>query len=99
MQQLQLQVRGNAVRFRVRAKPKSSKSRVLGVRHGALEVALAAPPVQGRANVELIRTLAAHFGLAKTAVNIVSGAFGHTKLVSLAGITVDQLRARLVPGP
>jgi len=35
-------------------KPRASKSRILGVREGMLEVALAAPPVDGEANAELI---------------------------------------------
>ena len=49
------------LRLKVRVKPRASKSRVLGTRDGVLEVAVAAPPVDGAANEELVRTLAEHY--------------------------------------
>ena len=95
MDELELQVRDGAVRFRVRVKPRSARSRVVGVRDGVLEVAVAAPPVEGRANVELARTLARHFGLRRTAVNILTGTTGRTKLVGLDGIGAEHVRSVL----
>ena len=58
----------------VRVKPRASKSRVLGAREGALEIAVAAPPVDGEANQELIRIAAAHFDLPRSRVKLVAGA-------------------------
>src|ERR1051325_10583157 len=65
-----LDVREDAagVVIRVRAKPRASRSRVVGCTEGALDVAIAAPPVDGAANDELMRTLAAHFGLPRRCV-------------------------------
>ena len=59
--------------IRVRAKPRASQSRVVGVTDGALHVAIAAPPVDGAANDELVRVLAAHFGLPRRCVTLISG--------------------------
>jgi uncharacterized protein (TIGR00251 family) len=50
-----------------------------------LEVAVAAPPVDGAANLELVRTLAEHYGVAKSAVEIVSGLAGRSKIVRILG--------------
>jgi len=81
--------------LRVWAKPRASTSRVKGVRDGALEVALAAPPVEGEANRELVRTLAHYFGLPKNAVSIVSGAGARSKLVHLEGLRPEELAERV----
>jgi uncharacterized protein (TIGR00251 family) len=72
---------GTSVRLRIRVKPRASKSRVLGWKGDELEVAVAAPPVDGEANAELVRTLADHFSLAKSDIEILSGKSGRSKLI------------------
>lgn len=69
------------LRVTVRVKPRASKSRVLGLKGTELEVAIAAPPVDGAANDELTRTLAEHYGVPKRAVEIVSGHASRIKIV------------------
>lgn len=73
------------LRLKVRVKPRASKSRVLGPKDDTLEVAVAAPPVDGAANEELIRTLAEHYGVPKRAVEILSGEAARIKLVRVVG--------------
>ena len=85
----------DGVTVTVRAKPRASKSRVVGVRDGALEVAVAAAPVDGAANAELVRTIAAYFGLKVGQVRVVHGATGKNKTVCLAGTELGQVLARL----
>lgn len=60
-----------------------------------IEVALAAPPLDGRANDELVLTLAKALGLKKKDVVLLSGETGRNKLVELSGIDEEQLRARI----
>jgi uncharacterized protein (TIGR00251 family) len=74
------------LRLKIRVKPRASKSRVLGMKGEELEVAVAAPPVDGAANAELVRTLAAHYGIPKRSVEIVSGQASRIKLVRLLGV-------------
>jgi uncharacterized protein (TIGR00251 family) len=90
-----LVTKDGAVRVEVRAKPRAHKSRVVGVRDGALEVALAAPPVDGAANEALVETLAKACGVAKSAVTLVRGASGRSKLLAVTGLTEADVRARL----
>ena len=85
------------VRIDVEVKVRASKSRVLGVKAGRLSVALAAPPVDGEANQELIDTLAEHFGVPRRQVQLLSGERSRRKLVELSGLRADDVRRRL-PG-
>lgn len=62
---------------------------------GALKIALTAPPVDGRANQACVEFLAEFFGLPKSAVTIISGERGRTKIVRLAGISAATVRAKL----
>jgi hypothetical protein len=87
-----------SVPIRVWVKPRARTSRVLGLRGGVLEVAVAAPPTDGRANEELVRVLARHFGVPASAVSIVSGAGGRSKLVALS-LDDAALRRKLAELP
>jgi uncharacterized protein (TIGR00251 family) len=85
------------VRFVVRAKPRASRSRVVGVKEGELQVSLAAPPVDGEANAELVATLARVLGIPKRDVAIVRGESSRTKLIEIRGLSVEEALARLLP--
>ena len=80
--------------FAVRVVPRASRSEIAGEHNGALRVRIAAPPVSGAANRELVRTLAKIFKLPQNAVEIVSGANSKNKTVRLRGAdaaTLEQL--------
>lgn len=83
---------GDALTFAVRVVPRASRSEVVGEHDGALRVRVAAPPVEGAANVELVRLLARALGVPARAVEITSGHASKTKLVRVAGAD----RARLL---
>lgn len=56
---------------------------------------MAAPPVDGEANAELIRTLALALDCGKSALEIVTGAGSRSKLVLVVGLTLAELSAKL----
>jgi uncharacterized protein (TIGR00251 family) len=87
--------RDGAVRLQVHAKPRSRRSRLAGTRQGALAVELAAPPVDGAANEELIATLADALGVPRRDVTLVGGASSRAKLVEVRGLTEGEVRNRL----
>ncbi|HET7295490.1 MAG TPA: DUF167 family protein, partial [Gemmatimonadales bacterium] len=59
--------------------PRARRTEVAG-RHGdAIRIRVAAPPVDGAANAELIRFVAESVGVARGAVTIASGATGRRK--------------------
>jgi uncharacterized protein (TIGR00251 family) len=79
----------------VRLLPRSSRPGVGGVREGALELRVGAPPVEGRANEAARRLLAKLTGLPRSAVRLVTGARSRQKVFRLEGIAPDELRRRL----
>ena len=83
--------------FAVRVIPRASKSEIVGEHDGALKVRLAAPPVAGAANEELIKLLAKEFGAAKSDIDILSGQTSKTKQVGISNISPEKL-ARFLQG-
>lgn len=64
--------------------PGAKCTEVVG-RHGdALKIRLAAPPVDGKANAELLRYLAAEFGVPLRNVTLVRGDSSRRKVVRIA---------------
>ncbi len=82
----------SGVRFAVRVQPRASRSEITGEWEGALRVRLMAPPVDDRANEELVRLLAARLNAPLAAVKIVRGQSGRSKLVEVQGVTPEQVR-------
>lgn len=95
LERLHLGDHRGAVRLDVAVKPRSSRSAVLGVKEGALEVALRAAPAEGAANDELRVLLARALEVRKSDVAIVIGASSRGKVVEVHGVTADEARARL----
>jgi uncharacterized protein (TIGR00251 family) len=89
---------GNELEIRVRVKPRASRSRILPAAGGVLEVAVAAPPVDGAANEELVRLLSSVLGVGRRSVEVVGGAHGRTKLLRIRGLTSVELTSRLSAG-
>lgn len=75
----------------VRIVPRASTSEIVGDHEGALRIRIAAPPVEGAANRELIRLLAKRLKVPQNAVEIVSGASSKNKIVRLKGVTATAL--------
>lgn len=73
--------------FRVQVVPRASRSEVVGEHNGALRVRIAASPVEGAANDELVRTLAKTFSVPTSAVKIVRGQTSKLKTVSVTGLS------------
>jgi uncharacterized protein YggU (UPF0235/DUF167 family) len=69
--------------LQVKVKPNSRASRLEELPDGSWTAQLKSPPVEGRANDELIALVARHFGLRKAQVEIRAGASGRLKRVQL----------------
>ena len=67
----------------VKVKPNARVSRLDKLEDGTWLAEVKAPPIDGRANVELIGLVAKHFGRRKAQVSVKSGASGRRKLVEI----------------
>jgi uncharacterized protein (TIGR00251 family) len=70
--------------IQVNVKPNARVSALEEVGGGSWLAQLKSPPVDGKANKELVALIARHFGCPKSAVSIKSGASGRMKLVKIA---------------
>ncbi len=71
--------------LKIKVEPRSSKSGIAGPYGDAIKVKLTSPPVEGKANRELIEVLAKEFGISKKDVEIISGRSSKNKIVKLHG--------------
>ena len=71
--------------IQVRVKPNARVSKLEQASDGTWLAHLAAPPVDGKANAELIALVAKHFGCRKSSVSIKSGAAARIKRLEIAG--------------
>ena len=76
----------------VRAQPRSSRSGVDGVVGDAVKVRIRCAPVDGKANKELVETLAEAFGVPKSSVVLKSGETSKTKRILLRGVDAARIR-------
>lgn len=70
-----------AVTLQVKVKPRAKTSELFQTADGTWVAKLKAPPVDGKANEELVALVAEKFQCAKADVTITAGAAGRTKLV------------------
>ena len=86
---------GTSVRLSVRVKPRASKSRIVRMQALELEVALAAPPVDGAANQALLELLASVLSIRQSALQLVLGQTSKQKVVEVRGLSAEEVSARL----
>lgn len=78
----------------IRATPRASRSEIVGAEDEWLKVRLKAPPVDGKANKELIAFFAKLLKVSKSGIKIESGANARLKRVSLKGVRAADLLTR-----
>ena len=69
--------------IQVRVKPNARESALEPATDGSWLARLKAPPIEGRANDELVALVTRHFGLRRAQVSIKSGAGARLKLLQL----------------
>jgi uncharacterized protein (TIGR00251 family) len=82
-------------RLRVRVLPRASRTEVAGIQGDWVRIRLAAPPVDGAANDELLRFLAERLAVPRSGVHLVSGSTRRTKVVMISRISLEQVSTRL----
>jgi uncharacterized protein (TIGR00251 family) len=82
------------VKIIARIQPNASRNEVLGFIDGVLHIRIAAPPVKGKANQELIKFLSDILGISKSNMTIHKGLTGKRKVISISGLTQNQVIER-----
>jgi uncharacterized protein (TIGR00251 family) len=80
----------------VHVQPRARRTEVVGPFGDAVKVRLAAPPVDGAANAELVRFVAERLGVARASVRVVTGAAARRKVVEVDGFDGAAVRRGLL---
>lgn len=81
----------------VRVTPRASKNKIMEVlSDGTVKVHLTAPPVEGKANEALLKFLAEVLDVPVSHLDIVAGATGRDKLVSVIDMDAQTLHRKIV---
>ncbi len=81
--------------FRVRIQPRADRNQVVGLFGKALKIRLTAPPLENRANSQLLEFLIHWLNLSKDQVCIVSGFHSRTKTVGILQLSPKELMDRI----
>lgn len=76
----------------IKVEPRSSRSGITGSYGDGLKVRLTSPPVEGKANKELIEILAKEFRTRKKDIEILSGEKSKNKIVKLYGVKCNKMK-------
>lgn len=80
-----------ALTFSVRVVPRASRTEIVGEQDGMLRVRVAAPPVDGAANEEVIRLIARALRVKRGGVTITAGLRSRIKKLEVTGIRAEAL--------
>ncbi len=83
--------------FKVQVVPRSSRTEIVGEHNGALRIRIAAPPVDGAANEELVRLLARSLRVPRRNVEITAGHSAKLKTVRVAGVELSVIKNLFAP--
>ncbi len=75
----------------VHTQPNASQNEVVSFKDGVLRVRIAAPPVKGKANQELIKFLSDVLGVSKSNLTIEKGLTSKNKTVAIRGLGQEQV--------
>lgn len=81
----------------VRVTPRASQNKIMELlSDGTVKVHIAAPPVDDEANAELLKFLANVLGVPKSRLEIVAGASGRDKLISVLDMDAATAHKRIL---
>jgi uncharacterized protein (TIGR00251 family) len=88
-------MKGIQTRLTVQVQPNANQNELLGFKQGILYVRIAAPPMRGKANQELIKYLGDILSITKSQATIQKGTTSKRKLISIGGLNQDQVMEKL----
>lgn len=86
---------GSEARISLRVSPNAPKNEVVGFSDGILRVKIAAPPLKGKANRELVAFLSRLLGVSQSSLAIIRGHTSRSKTVAVSGLSQQELLGRL----
>jgi uncharacterized protein len=92
---IEVNEKNGIVTFKIRAQPRAAKTEMVGEYSGALKLRIAAPPVDGKANDEVIKFFSRLFGVPNRNVEIVGGDSSRDKIIGIHGVSMARVQTLL----
>ncbi len=87
--------KNNRINLKIIVQPKAKHTTIRGLYDDRVKLSVAAPPVDGKANREVIAYLADFFGLKKKDIKIVAGEHSRKKRCSIGRLGEEEVRRRV----
>ena len=87
---------GTESRISLKVYPGASRNEVISFAEGVLRVRIAAPPVRGKANQELVSFLSRLLGVSRDDLTITRGLTSRNKTVAVSGLTQKEIIERIL---
>lgn len=81
--------------LRLYVQPRSSRNAFVEIYGDVLKLGVTAPPVEGKANKEVVSFLASFFKMKKKDISIKRGLQSRTKSVLLTGLDLNDIQMRI----
>jgi uncharacterized protein len=94
-----IEERENGVILKVKVTPGSSRNALAQPTEDRLAVKLTSPPVEGKANKQLIKFLSKKLGVPPSSISIVRGVSSREKILFVAGVGGPEVREKLESDP
>jgi hypothetical protein len=85
----------NETMISVRVSPNAARNEVVGFADSVLRVKVAAPPVKGKTNKELIALLSRILGVDKSRAIIMHGHTSRSKVIAIYGLSHEEVMKKL----
>lgn len=86
----------DVILLKVNILPNSSKNSIVGIYNSALKVKIQSPPVDGKANKEVIKFLSKTLKLSKSKISIVQGELQRNKVFEIRELSKEQIIQKLI---
>lgn len=90
-----IQNKSNGVTLTLTIQANAHKSEIVGLYNDTLKIKIKAPPVDGKANKEIISFLSEKLGITQKNIEILKGDKNKNKIVLLMGETLQSLTLKL----
>ena len=93
-----MSISGSGAIISVKVYPNAGRNEVVGLRDETLRVKIAASPVRGKTNKELLAFLSHLLGVGKDSLSIIRGYTSRNKVVAIDGLSRKEVLGWLLPG-
>jgi uncharacterized protein (TIGR00251 family) len=81
--------------LQVKVSPNARRNEVTGFTDGVMQVKIAAPPVEGKANEKLVKFLSDVLETSKSSITILKGLTSRNKVLSISGLSQEYISSKI----